>query len=215
MDYNSGNSKVITKSASSDFERITEYIKNDIMIADAAFYIFCKLEELTTKDDVYSAMNNSKCFWQVFLYSSFNTTLLIIARLFEKGDGFSIRKYLNYIEQHAEMVDVDNQSKLKTAVANYKKWLEEHKTIIDKIYGIRNKSIVHNDKKTIKQALDLIEQNELTIGEIKELIEYIKTVLSDICLLYDGRVINLEATNRDDYRGVIMKLVPNHDNNIL
>lgn len=165
-------------------EYLSDYklIYDDIHGAINFFHTYIEIHKFASEDsDIYNAINTSASFWNTQLYSLQLTFFIVLARIFDEGNGHSVHKLLKTTVTHPEyfsksalyerkkmpagqpqpdwLDDYVNKAWEPTAsdLRAIKKNLGPYKTKFEKLYRpIRHKIFAHKALKDMEQISNLI-----------------------------------------------------------
>jgi hypothetical protein len=106
-----------------------DVVKNDIIAATRSFYTYTEINKFASEGQGnYNKINQDAYFWMGQLYALQTTWFIVLGRLFDRGSGYSIRKFLALTVAHKGLFSKTAlaERKRKAAGQENPEWLNEY-----------------------------------------------------------------------------------------
>jgi len=202
------------------FENSLEIFMDELLFIDAAFELYVHLT--SKKEEYLDEMNEAPGFFQIVFKSLFNSTIISLARIYEKEkrSDRNIYFFISFIEKHTNIFPHDEKTLKEfncpfkvdsNLISSHRNMLIEHDETIKKLFIWRDKHYAHFDKKYFLNSKRLIEDAGITVEEFRRLISLAHEIFNDYSIAYSGINISLQATNRFDIDSILDILKTHND----
>ncbi len=184
------------------FNIYIEKLCDDILYIRSTFELYINIYN---KKKLYNKeMNIAPAFFQTIIPALLESSIMSLARLYKGSNNeVTITSFLNFLEQNkcifyntdGSKRNLKSTNNIEEVIKKDKEIVESNKSKIDKLSYVRDKKFAHNDKKYYFKDIDVFKQTNLTIKEIRELIDMSEEFINHFSVEFNGCYNILEPEN--------------------
>jgi len=189
------------------FKKYLDKLFNELMSIETHLELYVYIYNLKATN--LSELNLAPAFFGNVIQVFLSNTIFSLSRIYENYDGRNrsdrnLSKFLDFLEQCFDIFPQDSDYKVDASlIKKHRGMIDNHKEVLNNLFAWRDKHFAHFDKHYFFETEKLSEDYNLTLNNLRTLIQLAKEILNYYSIAYSGTYNAVTPTNLLDIENII------------